>query len=459
MVVLFFLFQDVMIAQSVTIRGTAVGAEGRTIIVTVPADLISNLDTTLGSAKVDALGNFELSFPVEHIVYAKLSIDFHEGMLYLEPGGQYQVKISVPAPVQRTDVNILLESQNLGIDWPSADPGELNQVIRKFNTLYNKFILVNYNALYRDRKRALVDTFRLRCQREFREVKDPFFLTMVKYRTASLEQLAQVVGPAQIARKYLLDEPILYTHPEYMEFFSQFYSKYLTATCRAVKFTDYNAILGKAGSYPAMMLALQKDTLVHKTQLRELILLRNLQEMFYDPQFKPDQILALLQSIRRESRFPEHRIIAADMITLLTKLRMGTSAPDFSLTDRDRKTVTLAGLKGKPVVLTFWTTYCQECLSEMEVMRTTWQSYKEKVEFVSISLDKDFLKMVYFLNLKKDFGWTFLHLGDRVDLLKAYDIRTFPMYVLIDAQGRIARYPLDVPGPGMEAALNSLLNP
>jgi peroxiredoxin len=147
------------------------------------------------------------------------------------------------------------------------------------------------------------------------------------------------------------------------------------------------------------------------------------------------------------------------MVSLLTKLRKGTAAPNFNLQDRNRKNVSLAGLKGKPVVIGFWTTSCQECLGEMESMRSLWLKYKDKVTFVSISLDKEFMKMIFFLNLKKDFGWTFLHMGDQTDVVKDYDIRTFPMYVLIDGSGNIAKYPVDAPGEGMEAAIAAILSP
>jgi thiol-disulfide isomerase/thioredoxin len=281
----------------------------------------------------------------------------------------------------------------------------------------------------------------------------------MRYKIASLEQLSQSFSQVPLAKKYILNSPILYDNTEYMDFFNQYFSKYLTATCRQLKFTDYAAILKTAGSYQAMMHVLEKDTLVRKPQLRELILLKGLMEMFYDPAYNQENILSLLTVIAKESKTDEHREIAANMVTLLTKLRKGTPAPDFLLQDRYHQGVSLAGLKGKPVVIGFWTTYCLECMDEMESMKAIYQKYKDKVTFVSISLDKEFLKMTFFLNMKKDFGWTFLHLGDQVDVLKDYDIKTFPMYVLIDAKGNIAKYPLDTPGDGMEASISAVLNP
>jgi len=123
------------------------------------------------------------------------------------------------------------------------------------------------------------------------------------------------------------------------------------------------------------------------------------------------------------------------------------------------KNVSLKNLKGKPVLIGFWTTYCQSCLSEMESLKPLYDKYHDRMAFVSISADKEFLKMNYFLNLKKDFTWTFLHLGSDIELLRDYDVRSFPLFVLIDSQGKIVKYPAEMPDSGLESSLERLLNP
>jgi thioredoxin-related protein len=67
--------------------------------------------------------------------------------------------------------------------------------------------------------------------------------------------------------------------------------------------------------------------------------------------------------------------------------------------------------------------------------------------------------MLYFINLKKGFSWTFLHLGNETGLLKDYDVKSFPLFVLIDGQGKIVRYPADLPDSGLENSIEKLLNP
>ena len=148
---------------------------------------------------------------------------------------------------------------------------------------------------------------------------------------------------------------------------------------------------------------------------------------------------------------------AENLIYMLTKLKPGTKAPEFSLRDREQKELSLQSLQGKPVLLCFWTTYCQACLSEMDLIKPLFDKYQENVHFVSISADKYFSKMLFFINLKSDWVWTFVHVGDQPDVLKDYDVRTYPLFVLIDKAGNIYKYPAELPGSGLEAEVQKLL--
>jgi peroxiredoxin len=357
------------------------------------------------------------------------------------------------------EINPFLQSAKLDIGFEKDDPEELNSLIQDFNKFYNDFLLQNFNALYRDRNKSKLDSFRLKDKTTFGMEKDPYFLNYRKYKIASLVQLGQTMNQAEIGKMYFADVPILYQNVEYMDFFNQYFSKYLTATCRSLKFTDYNTILNGPESYKRMMKALEADSILRKIQLRELVMIKGLMEMFHTDGFKQDKIVALLGSVTDESKFPENREVARNMIGVLTKLRVGTPAPGFKLKDKMQKEVTLSDFKGKPVILNFWTTYCQDCITEMDRMKPIYDKFRDLISFISISADKDFSKMLFFVNFKPDFVWNFLHIGDDYDLLKEYNVKSYPLFVLIDQDGNIVQYPADLPGSGLELSITKLLNP
>jgi thiol-disulfide isomerase/thioredoxin len=458
-IVILLLLPLLTTAQTTKITGTAPGAEGKKIEVITSSDLVTGLEKTLAQATVDSTATFTLSLNTDKILSAFLTIDFHRCELFLEPGRSYTISIAPLNYNEMQEVNPFVESQSLEITLQGNNPDDLNALIQAFNKEYNVFVLENFNYLYRDKDKARLDTFRLRMARKFPEVKNAYFIDYVKYKLASLEQVANVMGKSPMVKKYFSDSPILYDNVEYMDFFMEFFSKYITTTSRPLKFLNYSGMLNGPNSYPALMKALEADTLLRRPQLRELVLLRGLMEMYDDPLYKQESIQNTLAAISKNSKFTENKVIAEDLIKYLTRLRHGSAAPGFTLQDRYLKKVSLSDLKGKPVLLGFWTTYCQSCLSEMELLKPLYDKYHDRMVFVSISADKEFLKMLFFLNLKKDFTWTFLHLGNEIGLLRDYDVRSFPLFVLIDSQGRIIQYPDDLPDSGLESSLEKLLNP
>jgi peroxiredoxin len=445
-------------SQQVKITGTAAGAEGKRIEVITLSDLITFGEKTITGSIVDSTGDFSLTFNLEETIYANLSIDFHRVELFIQPGKSYNFNISPMNYNEMKEINPFLQSAKLEIEFRKDDSSELNSLIQSFDSLYNAFLLQNFNALYRDRNKMKLDSFRMKVVTTYSEIKDPYFVNYGKYKIASLVQLCQSMNQAEIGRMYFTSAPILYANTEYMDFFNQYFSRYLTATCRSLKFTDYNTILNGPESYKRMMKALEADSTLRKVQLRELVMIKGLMEMFNTAGYNQEKIIALLGSVADESKFPQNQQIARNMIRELTKLRVGTAAPGFKLKNKMQKEVTLADFKGKPVVLNFWTTYCQGCITEMDRMKPIYDKFSDQVSFISISADKEFSKMLFFVNLKTDFVWNFLHIGDNYNLLKEYNVKSYPLFVVIDKEGNIVQYPADFPGSGLELTLQKLVN-
>ncbi len=64
----------------------------------------------------------------------------------------------------------------------------------------------------------------------------------------------------------------------------------------------------------------------------------------------------------------------------------GGTIPDFALKSLDGQEVTKASLKGKPVVLNFWASWCGNCRAEIPELKQVAAGAKAKV--IGVSLDE-----------------------------------------------------------------------
>src|SRR5262249_2695974 len=74
---------------------------------------------------------------------------------------------------------------------------------------------------------------------------------------------------------------------------------------------------------------------------------------------------------------------------LLSILAFSKDPPraELTLKNNEGQRVRLSDLRGKPVVLNFWATWCQPCNAEMPLLVKAESDYHERVLFIAASLD------------------------------------------------------------------------
>ena len=116
--------------------------------------------------------------------------------------------------------------------------------------------------------------------------------------------------------------------------------------------------------------------------------------------------------------------------------RIGETAPDFTV-NGVQKTVTLGQLRGKPVLLNFWASWCAPCVEEMPSLVQLQKQMGDRVTVLAVSIDSD-------ENAYKQFVR-----DHNIDLLTAWDPRKvssdlygtfkYPETYVIDRNGVIRR--------------------
>jgi thiol-disulfide isomerase/thioredoxin len=132
-------------------------------------------------------------------------------------------------------------------------------------------------------------------------------------------------------------------------------------------------------------------------------------------------------------------------------------APQFVRTDLAGRTVDLAALRGRVVLLNFWATWCAPCQVEIPTF-IGWQSKfaADGFQIIGVSMDDDSAPVA---SLARTRGVNYpVVMGDEKIGLLYGGVLGLPVTYLIDRQGIIrARYKGDADLSVMEAAIQKLL--
>ena len=120
-------------------------------------------------------------------------------------------------------------------------------------------------------------------------------------------------------------------------------------------------------------------------------------------------------------------------------------APNFTVVDWDGNEVQFADFVGKPIVLNFWTYWCDYCLWEMPDLNAVYEELGGEVTFLLVHADVDTERGKAAV---ADADYTFTMVFDEARNAKmTYGVNSYPITFFIDAQGNLKTY-----YPGMMSA-------
>lgn len=134
-------------------------------------------------------------------------------------------------------------------------------------------------------------------------------------------------------------------------------------------------------------------------------------------------------------------------LTLLT-LTIGLTAfsqkleiPEVTLNDVNGKRVSSKTLDtgGKPVVISFWATWCKPCVKELSAIDEVYADWQDEtgVKVIAISIDdaRNSSKVAPFVNGR---GWEYdVYIDENSDLRRLLGVNNIPHTFLFDAQGKL----------------------
>ena len=132
-------------------------------------------------------------------------------------------------------------------------------------------------------------------------------------------------------------------------------------------------------------------------------------------------------------------------------------APEFQLSGLDGKPVSLAGARGKIILLNFWASWCGPCRAEVPDLVDLQTRYPDRLQVIGLIVDDDDVEAIH--QFIKDFGINYPVGVAPVELLLQYGgIPALPTSFILDAQGRIVQKHVGLRDPALyEIEIRALL--
>lgn len=141
-----------------------------------------------------------------------------------------------------------------------------------------------------------------------------------------------------------------------------------------------------------------------------------------------------------QRRFIIPAVIIGLLAVLAFTLNQKTQAPEVTFTTLQGKTISMAELEGKVVLVNFWATDCPGCIAEMPDLIKTYNEYKPKgFEVIAVAMSYDPPSQVLNYTQKNALPFPVMHdsYGEMAE--KFGNVQLTPTAFILDKQGNIVR--------------------
>ncbi len=424
-------------AQNVTITGRS-NKTNALIRLFVYEDLINENGILLAQGQTDVQGHFVLEGTVKQIQPAQIFVGLEPVDLILTPNATYDIEIIVPE--QQENVSYFEKELPTIRVKRATDQGIYRQIIYS-EEIINGYLIEHFNQIYRGRQLRYLDSIQNTISREVPNIKSDYVENYNRYKIASIRLGISADSGKKIIQEFYDGQPVLYTQSAYIDLFKELFDGYFNGA--AYDSHLLNDAFGKGSA--ALKQYLDTDPFMARNpQLAELITIYNVQKLCYGDRNTSQLAKEHLKHLREHTKYSEHKTIINGFFDRFNRLAPGTAAPDFTLKTSDGTSVSLTDYKNDLVLLQFVDGVSQVSDYQFAELRALHHQWQDSVKILTIAThDKmDFFKQ-QFAEKKQD--WPLLDLGDNILLLEAYNVHTFPEYILIRRGNKIGEAPAPSP--------------
>lgn len=420
----------------VTISGSAPFAAGEELRLLVFDDLLNGIPNVVATDIIDKNGHFSLKYRTNDIKLAQIAIRNAKAEFFIVPANDYSFTITMDSTLFQL-INPEKYGGFLQIENVRKDTTDLNYKINRFSQFYNAVVDdYAYPLIYGSTDNVFDTVHAIIAERyDFQYLPDNYYQSYGFYTMGGLDMLQYRKKPLFIYQKYFDNDHILYYNPAYMALFNQFYDGYIYSSPYISKDLLTSAI-NENPDYPTLFNEVGRDPKLANARLRELVIIKNLIEFLDNKEFDRNQVLKMLDYIRKTSSFENHITLINSKLKQIEQIKKGQE--ELAFIDEKGHKARLKQYEGTPVYLHIFQTDCINCIREMLIIKEMQSKYGEKIQFVSLCVDPDKKNYQAFVKqFGKQFDWPVLYFDGQYDWLSQQGIETLPDHMLLNESGEM----------------------
>lgn len=447
-------------AQNVTINAVGKNIGGKHIRLFLADDYISGLEVQKADVKLgENDSTFSFGLVTDGVSILTLKIDAFEYSFISQPGKIYELQIDSIDYAVADSVNVLLYKYILPIKITNLDSEDLNIKINKFDVAIENFITRYDRELLVTKDKNIIDSLYQLAETFLQNEKDgSYFHTYVKYELGKMNHVLRLKSRKQQRVELFKDKPIQYYNIGYTDCFNHIFGHYFAQGNKYVSQDELEFWLNTT-NYDDLMDALGKDDVLRNEVFREIVLIKGMKDAFTDGLYERQDIIRMLEKIASRTKFEQHKKTALQTIDYLNGIsHKGLSIKDFEIKNVMGETQNLQQFIQKPLVLNFVKLNDNDSKRELEVVNYMYENIKDNCEVLTVCCDRSLDAMYNFLKNTKignRYKWNFAFFDSDYDLLEYFQVKAFPLFILISPDGKVEENPMRNPSEG---SLSRFLN-
>ncbi|MFT6210133.1 MAG: hypothetical protein ACJATE_000739 [Bacteroidia bacterium] len=453
---LFTIIPFITNGQYAVIRGVAPLSIGQEIQLRVNDDPISGKERVLAKQIVDVDGSFELKGVSNETQYAILQVGQNCADFFIERDKDLELTF-VPPVRDQNKPEAFYERHFFAPKILGGKSAKINEQVIQFNDTLDGFLEALYPTLVNRKSPAMVakslEAFEKMVLKEFNKA-EPFVKGYIRYSIATVEQTFRNDRDRLFA-KYLKDVKPQFNNPAYVDFLLQFHQGAVNKMAVINRYDEFKKSLDRKQAFAAMeRLLIEEESFLKETFVERMVLIKGIDGLFGQRDFEDEKLIRALKEFSMLSSNSYHGNAARNIVDKHEKLSVGTDAPEIDFRMLDGTEKRLSDLEGTYVFLELTDAKNGYCQRETNVITNLKEEFKD-IGFITVCVGNSNNEMRS-LQKQININWEFGGVEISSSIMDDYDVKSLPLFFIIDPDGKFYSVPAKDPTKGAQGELMSL---